>query len=145
MHPTTYDPPNQDGISRWIRYFQPTMWTPRNLAIEGYGCWLACPCPFKVFTFERRHQSSGTSYSRNAFFGITCRLGLIRKWSHSIIYTSGTMRVVSLFFLFVPAEIQHPTTNHLKIPKCIFSTHHIPPRIAIKHIRIFIVHNNLTK
>ena len=42
-HPTTYDPPNIVGVSRWTGYFQLTIWEPRGFPHIGAGR-LVCFC-----------------------------------------------------------------------------------------------------
>lgn len=48
---------------------------------DNYG--LACPCPFKVLTFEGRQCSSGY-YSRYVHFNmVTCKNTTTQRWSRT--------------------------------------------------------------
>ena len=84
-----YGPPNQSGGIQVNQIFPGNHVGTQGLALGGDRCWLACPRPFKMFTFERRENSCDTH------FGITYKLRSTQRRSNTIIHTGDNIGIIS--------------------------------------------------
>ena len=79
----------------------------RALPLGEIGVDGRVPCPFKVFTFERRQQSSGACDSCNAQFRIPYRLRQTKKRSNTIFHVDDNIRAIVPFFFFLSLLVSH--------------------------------------
>ena len=90
VHPTTYGPPNHSRVSRWTRYFQPTMWEPRGLPLGKIDAIRLFHSHSRCLPLKGGNSLRWPSNSRNAHFGVTYRFRPTWKWSKTINHASVT-------------------------------------------------------
>ena len=86
-----------DRVSEWTRYFQPTMWEPRNLSLRGIGAGWFVYTRSRCSLLKRDNNLWEPSNSWDVRFVMTYRLKPTWRWSNTISHTSGNIRVVNIY------------------------------------------------